>query len=188
MTDIFDRAIVFATKAHKGVNRKGNSLPYIIHPLEAATVVATMTEDKELLAAAVLHDVIEDTDFSYEDLKKEFGKRVADIVLAESDDKKSDDEYKKQWFETKTKTMERLKNSERDVKIVALGDKLSNMRAIYSDYEKYGDDLWQKFQIKEKSAHAWHYRTLAAALSSLKGEKAYAEFEGLVNALFGKSE
>lgn len=182
-TTLLDKAIMLAVKAHSGTTRKGNNLPYIIHPLEAVSIVATMTDDINLMAAAALHDVIEDTSYSYEDIAKEFGENIAEIVLAESDEKMQADE-RETWYVRKKTMIERLKTADRGVKIVALGDKLSNMRAIAADYERFGEDLWQKFHVKEKSSHAWHYRGLRDSLSDLKGEKAFEEFSALVDKVF----
>ena len=58
---LMDRAIVFATRAHSGTYRKGTKIPYIVHPIEAAAIVATMTDDPDMIAAAVLQEVVEDT-------------------------------------------------------------------------------------------------------------------------------
>ena len=70
---LLDKAIIFATKAHSGARRKGTNVPYIVHPIEAAAIVSTMTDDEEVIAAAVLHDVIEDTDATEDDLYARFG-------------------------------------------------------------------------------------------------------------------
>ena len=85
-TDLLDRAVVFAVRAHAGTERRGKGFPYIVHPMEAVEIVATMTNDPELLAAAVLHDTVEDTDVTVEQLRAEFGERVASLVAAESDE------------------------------------------------------------------------------------------------------
>ena len=61
-TELLDRAIIFAVKAHAGTERRGKGFPYIVHPMEAVEIVATITPDQELLAAAALHDTVEDTD------------------------------------------------------------------------------------------------------------------------------
>ena len=84
-TQLLDRAIVFAVKAHAGTERRGKGFPYIVHPMEAVEIVATMTPDQELLAAAALHDTVEDTSVSIEDIRAQFGDRVARLVEAESD-------------------------------------------------------------------------------------------------------
>ena len=66
------KAAAFAERAHRGAVRKGTAIPYITHPLEAAVIVASITEDQELIAAALLHDVMEDAGVSREKLKAEF--------------------------------------------------------------------------------------------------------------------
>ena len=68
-TAILDRAIIFAVKAHTGTERRGKGYPYIIHPMEAVEIVATMTKDQELLAAAILHDTVEDTNVTVDQIR-----------------------------------------------------------------------------------------------------------------------
>lgn len=183
-TSLLDRAITFAVKAHQGMERKGKGFPYIVHPMEAVCIVATMTNDQELLAAAALHDVIEDTDTTADDLKKEFGERVAMLVEAESDDKTGGSKAEI-WHQRKQDTLDRLRNADLDIKIVALGDKLSNMRAIAHDYAVLGDELWNRFTVKDPAEHAWRYHALAEALNDLSDTDAYKEFHTLVNKTFG---
>ncbi|MBQ6760016.1 MAG: bifunctional (p)ppGpp synthetase/guanosine-3',5'-bis(diphosphate) 3'-pyrophosphohydrolase [Prevotella sp.] len=183
-TSLLDRAITFAVKAHQGMERKGKGFPYIVHPMEAVCIVATMTNDQELLAAAALHDVIEDTDTTADDLKKEFGERVAMLVEAESDDKTGGSKAET-WHQRKQDTLDRLRNADLDIKIVALGDKLSNMRAIAHDYAVLGDELWNRFTVKDPAEHAWRYHALAEALNDLSDTDAYKEFHTLVNKTFG---
>lgn len=183
-TSLLDRAITFAVKAHQGMERKGKGFPYIVHPMEAVCIVATMTNDQELLAAAALHDVIEDTDTTADDLKKEFGERVAMLVEAESDDKTGGSKAET-WHQRKQDTIDRLRNADLDIKIVALGDKLSNMRAIAHDYAVLGDELWNRFTVKDPAEHAWRYHALAEALNDLSDTDAYKEFHTLVNKTFG---
>ena len=146
--------------------------------------MATMTNDQELLAAAALHDVIEDTDTTADDLKKEFGERVAMLVEAESDDKTGGSKAET-WHQRKQDTLDRLRNADLDIKIVALGDKLSNMRAIAHDYAVLGDELWNRFTVKDPAEHAWRYHALAEALNDLSDTDAYKEFHTLVNKTFG---
>ena len=184
-TDLVDKAIVFATKAHHGTERRGKGFPYIIHPLEAMAIVATMTSDPELLAATVLHDTIEDTDTTYDDLQREFGTRVADLVAAETDMRQNTDGHELTWRERKQRDMDNLKASTREVKTIALGDKLSNMRAIARDYQVVGDRLWLMFHEKDKATHAWRYRGLRDALAELDDTFAFQEFDRLVRETFG---
>lgn len=204
-TAVLDRAILFAVRAHAGTERRGKGYPYIVHPLEAVEIVATMTSDQELLAAAALHDTVEDTEVTVEQIRAEFGDRVASLVADETDqlpgqagndappvtdgsssvmagpDRPSEEET---WHARKQAAIDRLAGASRDAKMVALGDKLSNMRAIARDYAVQGDALWNLFHAKDPKEHAWHYRGLADALRELAGTFAYQEFENLINQVF----
>jgi myo-inositol-1(or 4)-monophosphatase len=184
-TSLVDRAIVFAVKAHAGTERRGKGIPYIVHPLEAMTIVSTITADPELLAAAVLHDTVEDTDVTIGDLRAAFGERVAALVASESDSFTDDTGRILDWKERKVLALRRLTAATRDEKIVTLGDKLSNMRAIARDYAALGEDFWLRFHVKDKASHAWRYRALAEALGELADTAAYQEFVRLINQVFG---
>ena len=179
-TSLLDRAIRFAVQAHAGTPRRGKGFPYIVHPMEAMAIAATMTDDQEVLAAAALHDVVEDAGVTLDELRSLFGERVAALVDTESDRK----EEGKDWRARKEGSLQRLRETSRDGKIVALGDKLSNMRAIARDYTTKGEVFWELFHIKEKSVHAWRYHALLDALSDLSDTYAYQEFEFLVNRIF----
>ena len=186
-TSFLDQAIVFAVQAHAGTPRRGKDFPYIVHPLEAMAITATMTGDQELLAAAVLHDVV-DTDYTVEDLEKKFGPRVAALVAGESDSLYENQSEAASWHIRKQEAIDRIKAQSREAKMVALGDKLSNMRAIYRDYHELGDKLWQRFHVTDEAEHAWHYRGLAASLAPLADTEAYREFTALIDKVFGKSQ
>ena len=183
-TAVLDRAIVFAVKAHSGTERRGKGYPYIVHPLEAVEIVATMTNDQELLAAAALHDTVEDTNVTVEQIREEFGDRVADLVASESDTFEEGVSEEDSWHARKQAAIDRLGKASREAKMVALGDKLSNMRAISRDYAVQGDALWNLFHAKDPKDHEWHYRGLADALRDLEDTFAYKEFENLINQVF----
>ena len=185
-TNLVDKAIIYATEAHKGAERRGKGFPYIIHPLEAMSIVATITTDPELLAAAALHDVIEDTSQTYEDIKDAFGERVAKLVSSESDVQFPEMSVSESWHMRKEIAMKHLKDSSMDVKTVAIGDKLSNMRAMARDYREIGDDLWKRFHVSDKAEHSWRYHGLVDAFSGLEGTEPYEEFKRLVNEVFGE--
>lgn len=183
-TKLLDRAILFAVKAHSGTERRGKGFPYIVHPMEAMEIVATMTSDQELLAAAALHDTVEDTGVTIEDIRREFGERIATLVESESDVEIKDKSEEESWHERKMAAIERLAKAPHDAKIVALGDKLSNMRAIARDYAVKGDELWKIFHTKDKKEHEWHYRGLADSLRELQDTFAFKEFQSLINEVF----
>ena len=183
-TRLLDRAIVFAVRAHAGTERRGKGFPYIVHPMEAVEIVATMTKDQELLAAAVLHDTVEDTDTTVEQIRTEFGDRIASLVASESDTMPEGVSKEDSWHARKQAAIDRLARASHDAKIVALGDKLSNMRAIARDYAQQGDALWNLFHAKDRKEHEWHYRGLAESLRELQDTFAYKEFEQLINQVF----
>jgi myo-inositol-1(or 4)-monophosphatase len=183
-TELLDRAIVFAVKAHAGTERRGKGFPYIIHPMEAMGIVATMTTDQELLAATVLHDTVEDTDVTIEDIKTEFGDRIASLVAQESEEMPEGMSEEESWHYRKQAAIDRLAKSSHDAKIVALGDKLSNIRAIARDYAEMGDALWERFHSNVPKDHEWHYRGLADSLRELQDTAAFQEFESLINKVF----
>ena len=183
-TTLLDRAIVFAVRAHAGTERRGKGFPYIVHPMEAVEIVATMTKDQELLAAAVLHDTVEDTDTTVEQIRTEFGDRIASLVASESDIVVDGVNEEDSWHARKQAAIDRLARASHDAKVVALGDKLSNMRAIARDYAQQGDALWNLFHAKDPKEHEWHYRGLADSLRELQETFAYQEFEQLINQVF----
>ena len=175
-SSLLDRAIVFAVRAHANTERRGKGFPYIVHPMEAVEIVSTMTSDQELLAAAALHDTVEDTDVTLEQIRAEFGDRIASIVESESDEMEGAD-----WRSRKQAAIDRLAAASLDAQMVAMGDKLSNMRAIARDYAVRGEDLWKIFHAPDPSDHEWHYRGLAQSLRALADTCAYKEFVSLIH-------
>ena len=150
---MINKAIEFATKAHEGQVRKGTKRPYIVHPIEVGDIVSTMTRDEEVISAAVLHDTIEDCEgITKELLAREFSERVADIVVQESEDKS------RTWMERKSATITHIRTAPREVQMVALADKLSNMRDINRDYPVVGEELWNRFRMKNKEIIGWYYK------------------------------
>lgn len=182
---LFDEAIVFAVRAHSGMTRKGSGLPYIVHPMEAAAIAAAMTDDEEVLAAAVLHDVLEDTPATAEEIRAQFGERVARLVQAESENKREERPAADTWEERKRETIEHLqKETDLAVKMLTLSDKLSNLRAMQRDYAALGETFWQRFNQKDKSRHAWYYRAIAEATKELSSYEVWKEYAALVEAVF----
>lgn len=176
---MIDKAIIFATNVHKGEKRKGKDMPYIFHPLEAAMIVSHMSTDENLIIAAILHDTIEDTDVTYEEIAREFGEKVAKFVEKETEDKS------KSWMERKEHTLKRLEKETLEVKIIAMGDKLSNMRAIARDYNKQGDKLWERFNVKDKEKQSWYYKGIKKSLKELENYPEYKEYVQLCDKVFG---
>ncbi len=185
MENLIDNAICFAVKAHSGMRRKGTDVPYVSHPLEAFSIAASITNDEKVLAAAVLHDVVEDTDYTIEDIKNGFGEKVAELVASDSENKRENLPAEQTWEIRKQETLEALKNSSREEQIITISDKLSNIRAIYRDYFTIGESLWQRFNQKDKNKQRWYYEGIAESLNLLRDTFAYREYVFLLNKIFG---
>lgn len=163
------KAAEFAARAHAGALRKGSDIPYIYHPMEVALIVAQMTDDPEIIAAAYLHDVLEDTAVTAAELEAEFGSRVLEMVSAETEDKS------RTWKERKEDTIRHLETASYEVKLLTLGDKLSNMRATSRDYMVLGEDIWKRFNEKDREWHRWYLAGILVGLRELKDFIAYQE-------------
>lgn len=179
---IFDQAITFAVQAHSGMLRKGSTTPYIAHPMEAASIAATFTDDPDILSAAVLHDVVEDTAYTYHDICSRFGRRVADLVMSDSEDKQEHRPASETWKARKQRTLDDLASAAREEKIIAFADKLSNLRAIHRDYFSIGENLWKRFNQKDPMEHLWYYGSFLGLCEEFSGTPAYREYA----ALFGE--
>ena len=185
--ELASEAIIFATKAHDGMRRKKSEAPYILHPMEAAVIVGTMTDDQNLIAAAALHDVVEDAGINIEEIEEKFGKRVRELVGSETEDKRADLPPADTWRVRKEETLAALKSTD-DIAVlmVWIGDKLANMRAIYRGWKVEGDAMWQRFNQKDPNEQAWYYRSIAELTSRLSDTSAWLEYKTLTELVFGK--
>lgn len=178
---MIERALEFAQKAHEGQVRKGTRRPYIVHPIDVAKIVSMITDDEEIISAALLHDTIEDCDeVTQEVLKDLFGVRVSKIVAAESEDKT------KTWMERKSATIEHVKTAQYEVKLVCFADKLSNLRDIDRDYQELGEKLWERFRMKDKKIIGWYYKGIRESLKETFSElELFQEYCNLIEKIFG---
>ena len=187
--ELVSEAIAFAVKAHDGMRRKKSEAPYILHPMEAATIVGTMSDDQNLIAAAVLHDVVEDAGVTIEEVEAKFGKRVRELVESETEDKRADLPPADTWRIRKEETLAILQSTE-DIAVlmVWLGDKLANMRSIYRDWKVEGDAMWQRFNQKDAKEQAWYYSSIVKLTRRLSYTSAWLEYKALTELVFGKGE
>ena len=186
---LFEDAVCFAAKAHEGQRRKGGDTPYLVHPLEVAAICATLSADPEVLAAAVLHDVVEDAGVAPEELRARFGDRVAELVAAETEDKRADLPPAETWRRRKEESLTALSRAEDPgVAVLWLGDKLSNLRSFRRLSRTRGQALWGIFHQQDPAQHAWYYRSVAARLSGLQNTPAWQEMDRLIGELFPEDQ
>ena len=183
---ILDRAILFAVEAHKGQLRKDGTA-FILHPLEDAAIVGTMTADPEIIAAAVLHDTVEDTAVTPAQILEQFGQRVYELVMHETEDKRADVPPEETWRIRKEETLLTLAQStDVAVKMLWLGDKLSNMRAFHRQFFAEGESIFRRFNNTNPKDQAWYYGTVLRLLEALSDHPAYREYERLYHEVFDR--
>ena len=158
---LLDKAIKFAVDKHAGQFRKGTSIPYITHPLETMSILTSMRADNNLLIAGLLHDTLEDTDTSPNEILKNFNKDVAELVAEHTEDKT------KTWDQRKKYEIKELEQASKRAKMLAMADKVSNLRNIYLDYIELGDELWSRFNAP-KTKQSWYYSKLIDALVDMQ--------------------
>jgi len=154
-------AIELAARAHHHQVRKGTEIPYIVHPLAVASMLIRIKTPEPVVIAALLHDVLEDTPVTVEEILGQFGPDVADLVAAVSEPDKS-----ASWEDRKSHTIEYLeKHANDDVLIVALADKLDNIRAIREGLESHGEIFWARFN-RPREKQKWYYQRLKSVFST----------------------
>ena len=114
-----------------------------------------------------------------------FGSRVAALVCADTEDKQPGKPAADTWKQRKQATLDALA-SETDiaVKMIALGDKLSNLRCMYADYVKIGGKLWERFNQPDPAMQAWYYNSIAEAVRELAEFPAWQEYNSLLDKVF----
>jgi hypothetical protein len=181
--DLIDMAVKVAEKAHKGQTRKGTDTPYVIHPLAVGTILTIADRPEYVIAAGILHDVVEDSSFTLADIQKRFGHKVAAIVKGCSEPDKS-----LPWEERKGHTLDFLKKASPEIKFVALADKFQNISSIAEDIADTGDTVWGRFK-RGKEDQKWYYEGLVDTLRDRSiGEEymnLHEEFSKKVGAVFG---
>ena len=168
---------------HQGKVRKINNSPYILHPLEVAQILSGMTDDVEIIAAGVLHDIVEDTDGTLGEIEKRFGKRVAGLVDSETEEEYAGEDRAATWRRRKEESLEKLKSgTDIGVKMLWLADKLSNMRSLAGSYGEMGEKIWDHLHQKDPEIHKWYYKTIAEYVEmELNKTGAYKEYIDRIN-------
>lgn len=183
ITISIQKAIIFATLKHQKQVRKSTTIPYIVHPMEVMQILTDLDCSEKTIIAGILHDTLEDTETTPEEIQKEFGEDVLSLVKLESEDKS------KTWKERKQSTIDHLKTAMLDVKLICFADKLSNLRSIYRDNLDIGDKIWERFNATKEDLH-WYYKGIIDVISiqlkktSLLAEKYVIEYKELLNCLF----
>jgi len=185
---LINNALIIAAKIHKDQTRKGTDIPYIVHPFEVALILQENGADEDMIAAGLLHDVLEDGDLDLEFIKNEIrlklNDRVLQYVIGASE--KLENRKSTPWIDRKSHTLDYLKdkNTPREIKMISCADKLSNARSLVRDLKTEGDNLWNRFNAGYEMQKQY-YEGLVESLKDLEGLKMYEEFKEVVKAIFG---
>ena len=171
---IIEKAIRISVEAHKDKTRKADGLPYIIHPFMVALKLAKHNFPDTVIAAALMHDVLEDTDYPETKIRKELGDEVLDIVKAVTNDDSLP------WEEKKKKYIESVRNGSEGAKAIAVADKIHNLESLLIAHDEQGPAIWQKFNTgKEKKL--WFENGVLKMLRETWQHPLIEEYENLLN-------
>ncbi len=186
MMNMLEEAIIYATVLYQGKVRKFKSVPYILHPMEVAQILATMSDDQELIAAGMLHDVVEDTDGTLGEIEKRFGPRVAALVASESENDYPGEDPRDTWKRRKEDSLKILRNSDDiGVQMLWLADKLANIRSLARIYSENGEKLWTMLHESDPAQQCWYYRSVAESVElSLNRTGAFKELIKHINSIW----
>jgi len=178
---MIEKAIEFAAIKHYNQFRKGSSIPYIVYPMEVMQVLTANGLDNKTIIAGILHDTIEDTNTTYEEIKETFGVDIADMVAAESEDKS------KSWKQRKQTTIDRLPKESKEVQAICCADKMSNLRDIYNELnnDEIGEKVWDKFNAP-KDEIEWYYKSIIENLTLVKEYEMYKDLKKYYKLVFKK--
>ena len=180
LTPWIQQAINLASRLHSGQVRKGDvDLPYISHPFSVAWILSNYTDDEDIIISGLLHDTLEDVKgYYYEDLKRDFGVKVAEIVKGVSEDKDPnvESDEKATWEDRKTKYLAGLDNDSNESLMVCAADKIHNLQSMIDAYQEKGEALWDSFN-SPKDKKLWLYQEIAKTLKKKLNSPIVAELE-----------
>lgn len=150
------RGIATASRAHDGHYRKGSGVPYISHPMSVMLIAASVTNDEDVLLAALFHDILEDVpeNYSRAEMEDEFGPRVVEIVEGVTKDSSLPS-----WQERADAYLEQLSHGSEESLIVAAADKFHNLSQTLEDLDRDGHALWDRFR-STPSQQLWWYTSV----------------------------
>ncbi len=178
------KAYAYAARAHAGQYRKKTRIPYFAHIITTMNYAMELTEDVEVLQAAILHDTVEDTWVTFEDLRSAFGERVVALVAAETENKRPNLPAAETWEIRKRETVEQLNSKSLDAKIVVLADKTANLESIAKEQKYLGEQVWNKFNETDKRKHEWYFRAIRERLTELNDTNVMKEYDRYLEILF----
>ena len=160
------RGIATASRAHDGHYRKGSGVPYISHPMSVMLIAASVTNDEDVLLAALFHDILEDVpeEYSAEQMEQDFGPRVLTLVQGVTKD-----DTLSGWQERADAYLAHLEQAEEGSVLVSAADKLHNLLSILADHQAIGEELWLRFNSGKERQQWWYGAIYQVAQQRLPG-------------------
>lgn len=149
------KAIEMSAIIHKKQRRKGSKAPYVTHTFSAFLIGSKYTEDEDTLVAILMHDGPEDTDMTFEEITREFGADVSEIVRGVTKDKRY---AKLPWNEKEEKYLTNLRHARIESMIVCASDKIHNMMSTIDEYN--GEVFWKRFSVAKEQKIAYYENVL----------------------------
>ncbi len=183
--NVKEKAKMFAVEAHRGQVRKSEpEKPMIMHPIGVGIILEEHGYDENVVAAGFLHDVVEDTHFTLEDIKNEFGEDIANLVSGASEPDKS-----LSWEERKKHTINEIKEMPLRNKVVVCADKISNLTDLNIIFKRNGKRDFSAFKRGEKN-QAWYYTSVYESLVHNEDENLpiFKTLKGVLEEVFNPIE
>lgn len=169
----YDAALVFAARAHREQVRKGSDIPYIIHPVAVSLILVRHGFDEDLAVAGLLHDTVEDTGASLDEIGAAFGDEVRRLVAAVTEDKTGDSGERRPWRVRKEEQLAHLAAGGPRVAALKAADSLHNAASTLGDLRRNGAAVWGRFNAPATES-LWYYREVVALVGSQLGPHALA--------------
>ena len=164
ISEDLDRALRWGAKYHQGQTRRGSATPYFVHAVAVAMILDRLRFPDGIVIAGLLHDLVEDTEATIDDIRHGFGPEVAELVAHCSEIKTDATGAMRPWIDRKRDHLAALANTSADVRAVLLADKLHNLSSILFDLRE-GNNVWPLFHADRESV-LWYYRTAIETLGN----------------------
>ncbi len=171
--NLIERAVALAVRAHEGQMRKGTLMPYIVHPVAVAFILARHGFSDTVIAAALVHDTVEDTSVTDAELRHELGDEVADLVAQVTHDDTLP------WEEKKRAYVKAVQNAREEVKAISVADKIANAHSLIAAHKTQGTVIWKHFNAgREKKL--WFEHAMLDMLRESWGHPMVEEYAALI--------
>jgi (p)ppGpp synthase/HD superfamily hydrolase len=164
LTPRLELALRFAALGHVGQARKASGVPYFEHVVAVAWILDRAGFDEDLVIAGLLHDLVEDTSHTLQEVELLFGKRVAEVVGYCTEIKKDDNGVKRPWIDRKRDHLGALREAPTEARAVVLADKLHNLISIELDLRD-GRPVWSHFSAPRDQV-LWYYEAMIECCGS----------------------